>query len=126
MPLLPARVLPGDRVAVVSPSSWPESRDAVDALLGTLQSWGLQPEVSAHIADRRGYMAGTDADRLADLNRALRDPGVRAVIASRGGCGALRLIRGVDRTAPSPVRTGTSFGRSFSTGPRPWCRPIPG
>jgi muramoyltetrapeptide carboxypeptidase len=107
MPLLPARVLPGDRVAVVSPSSWPESRDAVDALLGTLQSWGLQPEVSAHIADRRGYMAGTDADRLADLNRALRDPGVRAVIASRGGCGALRLIRGVDRQAlqrdPKPL-----------------------
>jgi muramoyltetrapeptide carboxypeptidase len=107
MTLLPARVLPGDRVAVVSPSSWPESREAVDPLLTTLESWGLQPEVGAHIVDRRGYMAGTDDDRLADLNGALRDPGVRAVIASRGGCGGLRLVRGVDRQAlerdPKPL-----------------------
>ena len=107
MPLLPARVLPGDRVAVVSPSSWPESREAVETLLSTLESWGLQPEVGAHVLDRRGYMAGSDDDRLADLNGALRDPGVRAVIASRGGCGGLRLVRGVDRQAlerdPKPL-----------------------
>lgn len=107
MTLLPPPLLPGDRVAVVSPSSWPDSREAVDPLLRTLESWGLQPEAGAHVVDRRGYMAGTDDDRLADLNQALRDPGVRAVIASRGGCGGLRLVRGVDREAlerdPKPL-----------------------
>jgi muramoyltetrapeptide carboxypeptidase len=76
-------------------------------LLATLESWGLRPELGVHGMDRRGYMAGTDDDRLADLNGALRDPGIRAVIASRGGCGALRLVRGVDRQAlerdPKPL-----------------------
>lgn len=35
-----------------------------------------------------GFMAGTDTDRLADMNDALRDPGVRAIITTRGGAGA--------------------------------------
>jgi muramoyltetrapeptide carboxypeptidase len=94
-------------VAVVSPSSWPDSRADLDPLLHTLETWGLRPQVGAHLVDRRGYMAGTDADRLADLNQALRDPGIRAVIASRGGCGGLRLVHGVDRQAlehdPKPL-----------------------
>ena len=92
---------------MVSPSSWLDSRADLDPLLNTLQSWGLRPELGTHVLDRRGYMAGTDADRLADLNQALRDPGVRAVIASWGGCGSLRLLRGVDRDAlerdPKPL-----------------------
>jgi len=104
---LPARLLPGDRVVVVSPSSWPDSRAELDPLLDSLQSWGLRPELGAHVVDRRGYLAGTDADRLTDLNQALHDPGVRAVIASTGGCGSLRLLREVDADAlardPKPL-----------------------
>ncbi|WP_205707471.1 LD-carboxypeptidase [Kineococcus vitellinus] len=94
-------------MAVVSPASWPDSREDLAPLLHALTSWGLRPELGAHVADRRGYQAGTDADRLADLDRALRDPGVRAVVASRGGCGSLRLLRGIDRQAlerdPKPL-----------------------
>ena len=107
MTRLPARLLPGDRVAVLSPSSWPESRDHLDPLLDTLRSWGLRPEVGTHVVDRHGYMAGRDGDRLADLDAALRDPGIRAVIATRGGCGALRLVAALDREAlerdPTPL-----------------------
>lgn len=94
-------------MAVVSPSSWPDSRADLDPILTTLASWGLRPELGTHALDRRGYMAGTHTDRLADLNQALRDPGVRAVIASTGGCGSLRLLRDVDADAlerdPKPL-----------------------
>jgi muramoyltetrapeptide carboxypeptidase len=107
MTLLPARLLPGDRVAVVSPSSWPEAREDLDQLIDMLESWGLRPELSPHVLDRHGYMAGTVAHRLTDINGALRDPGVRALIASRGGCGGLRLVHGIDRQAlerdPKPL-----------------------
>ncbi|NAZ80921.1 LD-carboxypeptidase [Kineococcus sp. R8] len=106
-PTLPARLLPGDRVVVLSPSSWPEAREDIDQLVTTLQSWGLRPELSAHVLDRNGYMAGTVADRLADINEALRDREVRALIASRGRCGGLRLMHGIDRQAlerdPKPL-----------------------
>lgn len=54
---------------------------------------------SVHALDRGGFMAGTDADRLADLDDALRDLGVRAVIAALGGAGAYRIVDGLDTAA---------------------------
>jgi muramoyltetrapeptide carboxypeptidase len=90
----------------VSPASFP-SAEWAGKVMGTLAGWGLRPELGAHALDRRGFMAGTDADRLADLNDALRDPGVRAVIAALGGAGAYRIVDGLDMAAvradPKPV-----------------------
>ncbi len=53
------------------------------------------------------YLAGRDEDRLADLNDALRDPGVRAIVATSGGKGAYRIADGLDfaaaRDDPKPL-----------------------
>ena len=46
-----------------------------------LRGWGLTVEIGAQVFDHHGhYLAGTDEARLADLNEALRDPGVRATV----------------------------------------------
>jgi muramoyltetrapeptide carboxypeptidase len=71
-------------------------------------TWRLEVEVADHVFDELGhYLAGTDEDRLADLNDALGDPGVRAVFATRGGKGAYRIVEGVDfeaaRRDPKPL-----------------------
>jgi muramoyltetrapeptide carboxypeptidase len=60
------------------------------------------------VFDRHGhYLAGTDEDRLADLNNALRDPGVRAIFCTRGGKGAYRIAHALDfeaaRRDPKPL-----------------------
>ncbi len=47
------------------------------------------------------YLAGADEDRLADLNQAIRDPGIRAIVATRGGKGAYRIADGLDFAALS-------------------------
>jgi muramoyltetrapeptide carboxypeptidase len=49
-----------------------------------------------HIFDELGYLAGTDEDRLADINEALRDPGLKAIVATRGGKGAYRIAGDLD------------------------------
>jgi muramoyltetrapeptide carboxypeptidase len=93
--LRPRTLIAGDTVAVVSPASWPE--DSVpDWIAQQVEAWGLRAVIAPHALDRRGYLAGSDADRLADLNDAIRDPEVRAVIASVGGCGSFRLVPDVD------------------------------
>ncbi len=46
--------------------------------------------------DQFGFSAGTDADRLSDLNDALRDPEVRAILTTRGGAGAYRIADFID------------------------------
>lgn len=93
--LIPPRLKSGDTVRLVSPASTP-TREAVETLKNLLESMGLNVEVGKHILDEYGYLAGKDADRLADLNDAFRDPNVKAVIATRGGKGAYRIADGLD------------------------------
>ena len=54
----------------------------------------VRPRYAAH-----GYLAGPDADRLAELNTVLRDPDLKAVFCVRGGYGTLRLLPRLDYTA---------------------------
>ena len=100
------RLRRGDRVRLVSPASYPD-RAALDQCAQVIESWGLRCEVAAHAMDRWGYMAGSDADRLADLNDAFCDTGVRAVVATRGGAGAYRIADQLDfeaiRVDPKPL-----------------------
>lgn len=97
---------PGDRVRIVAPAS-PPSREEVSRGVELLTSWGLRVELGEHVFDQWGYMAGRDEDRVLDLNAAFRDPGVRAVIAARGGKGAYRIVDDLDTDAlrrdPKPV-----------------------
>jgi muramoyltetrapeptide carboxypeptidase len=48
------------------------------------------------VHDHHGYFAGTDADRLSDLNGAIRDPDVDAIWCVRGGYGLTRILDAVD------------------------------
>ena len=105
--LKPPRLQPGDRVRFVSPASTPD-REEVAFGARMLESWGLRVEIGAHCFDRLGhYLAGADEDRLADFNDALRDPGVRAIITTRGGKGGYRIAHALDfaaaRNDPKPV-----------------------
>ncbi|MEU4805722.1 LD-carboxypeptidase [Actinosynnema sp. NPDC023587] len=104
--VLPPRIRSGDRVRLVSPASFPDDELLAESLR-TLKSWGLIVEVGEHALDRHGYLAGRDEDRLADLNDAYRDRGVRAVVATRGGAGAYRIADGIDfaavRADPKPL-----------------------
>ena len=104
--LLAPRLRPGDRVRLVSPASSPD-RASVDNCLAVLDGWGLRGEVAPHVFDKWGYMAGSDADRLDDLNEAFRDPEVRAIVATRGGAGAYRIADQIDFAAvgadPKPL-----------------------
>ncbi|MEU7590573.1 LD-carboxypeptidase [Micromonospora sp. NPDC049230] len=86
---------PGDRVRVVSPGSTPDPTNMARGI-EILRSWGLEVELGTHVFATYGYLAGTDAQRLADLNAALNDPGIRAVFAARGGYGTQRIVDGID------------------------------
>jgi len=90
----PSRLAPGARVAVVAPSG-PVPEERLQAGLDVLRGWDLDPVVAPHVLDRHDeftYLAGTDADRAADLQAAWCDPAVDAVLCARGGYGVQRMI----------------------------------
>lgn len=95
MAVKPKALKPGDVVRVVAPAGKP-----MPALIARgveiLESWGLVVQVAPHVFDEHGYLAGTDENRLADLNGALADRMVRGVFAARGGYGVQRIVDDVD------------------------------
>ncbi|HZN77129.1 MAG TPA: LD-carboxypeptidase [Micromonosporaceae bacterium] len=87
-----------DLVMLVSPAG-PTRPERVSRGIELLTSWGLRVAVAPHAYARTGFLAGSDAERLADLNAALADPAVRGVLCTRGGYGAQRLVDGIDMAA---------------------------
>jgi muramoyltetrapeptide carboxypeptidase len=104
--VLPRRLEPDDVIALVSPASWSDEAWLAESI-ATIESWGFRARVGRHASDRLGYMAGGDKERAADLNTAIHDPEVRAILTLRGGCGSLRLLADVDtgalRADPKPI-----------------------
>ena len=103
----PRPLVPGDTIGLVSPSgptrpggtgSTPES---VERTRARLHDVGFRTMVAPHAFDTRGYLAGTDADRAADLQAMLDDPAVQGVFCIRGGYGAHRLLDRLDYRAIS-------------------------
>lgn len=92
----PPRLAAGARVAIVAPSGPCLEQDDVTRSIELCRALGLDAACGAHVRDRLGYLAGSDADRLSDLNAALRDPAIDAVWCIRGGYGMTRILDEVD------------------------------
>lgn len=97
---LPPPLTHGARIGILSPSG-PVLHTHIDAGIKTLQSWGFEPVVDPQTFARnpsRGYLAGDDATRLHALQAALDSPDLDAIMFSRGGYGAMRLLPHLDAT----------------------------
>ncbi|GAB3927578.1 S66 peptidase family protein [Larkinella terrae] len=88
----PPRLKPGDTVALVGPAAPAFTHETVQIAVESLQALGFKTVIAKHVFDRYGYLAGTDADRAADLNAMFADSGVNAIMAMHGGWGCARLL----------------------------------
>ncbi len=106
-PIRPPRLASGARVALIAPSGPLLERDDHTRAAALCRALGLEPVVLPHASRVHGYLAGQDAERLADLNAALSDPQYDAVWCLRGGDGLNRIVAEVDfagfARAPKPV-----------------------
>ena len=83
------------------------AEDRLEAGVRVLESLGLRVVAGEFVLARQAYLAGSDAERGADLQRMLDDPTIRAVFCARGGYGAQRIVPTLDlaavRRQPKPV-----------------------
>lgn len=92
----PPRLGRGSRVALVAPAGPLLERDDITRAEELCRALDYEPVVAPHAGGRHGYLSGTDAERLDDLNVALRDARIDAVWCLRGGYGMTRIIEEVD------------------------------
>ncbi len=82
----------GARVALVSASGPLRGEEDVTRAESHVRAFGWEAVRGAHVLGRRGYLAGSDAERLRDLQWALDDVRVDAVWCVRGGYGLTRIV----------------------------------
>ncbi len=68
----------GANVALIAPSGILPDKTHVEQARENTRSLGWTPIVGDNVASLHGYLAGTDEQRLADLNRAIADDTVDA------------------------------------------------
>ena len=87
----PKRLREGDTVAIIAPSSG-VSEGTFDKAVAKMQELGFKTKEGKNARKIKGFLAGTDTERIADLHAAFSDREVDAVFCVRGGYGASRLL----------------------------------
>jgi muramoyltetrapeptide carboxypeptidase len=88
----PKRLRAGDVVGLVDPASATWEPVDVEIVEESLAALGLRTKRGPNLLKRRGYFAGSDEERAADVNAMFADPEVRAIHCVRGGWGCARLL----------------------------------
>jgi len=83
-------------IGIVSPASCPLDEQIYRQGVDYLKKSGYNVVEGQHVMNKRGYLAGKDVDRVSDLNQMFQNPGIDAIICSRGGYGAPRIIDQID------------------------------
>lgn len=105
--ILPPRLVPGARIALVAPSGPLLERDDLARAVELCQAMGYQGVLYPNAGLAYGYLAGRDDERISDLNAALTARDIDAVWCIRGGNGMNRIVDRVDfdgfARSPKPV-----------------------
>jgi hypothetical protein len=99
-PLLPkpiyAKALsPGDTIMFVAPAGKLD-KDRVSLAKKRLEEMGFKTRLPDNLFRKKGYLAGTDEERAAEINAAFADPEVDAVFPGTGGYGTTRIVDKLD------------------------------
>ena len=87
----PRLLQPKDKVALTAPSS-PVPPENLQAAQSSIRYLGLEPVTMPSCTMTHGYMAGPDARRAEDLNRAFADKEIKGIFCLRGGFGVTRIL----------------------------------
>lgn len=93
--MLPPYLLPNDEIRIVSPSGIIEPF-YIDGAKKVLSSWGFYSTEGEFCRCEYGRFAGTKEQRIKDLQLALDDTNVKAILCSRGGYGLAQIIDKLD------------------------------
>ncbi len=95
--MTPAFLKSNDQIRIVSPSGSIHP-DFIDGAKKVFTDWGLKGTEGNFARSEYGRFAGTKEQRISDLQAALDDKNVKAILCSRGGYGIAQIIDKLDFT----------------------------
>ena len=88
-------LMPGAKVGLICPGS-PITQEKLETAIENIRSLGFIPDHTPKVLLQKGYLAGSDLDRLTDLHDMYRRQDIDAVWCIRGGYGCTRLLPHID------------------------------
>lgn len=81
----------GDCIGIIS-TARKISKQELQPAIDQLTEWAFEVKTSAHLFEQQNQFAGTDAQRLEDLQTFIDNPEIKAILCARGGYGTVRII----------------------------------
>ena len=94
--LKPKKLLKGDLIGIISPASSPDDLSLIESGVKYIEGLGYHTILGKNVGKIRGYLAGTDEERVDDIHQMFGDKKVKAIFCLRGGYGAFRLLNKID------------------------------
>ncbi len=91
----PNRLKKGQKIGLICPGS-SVSAERLELAKANVALMGCEPVVGKNALAKKGYLAGEDAQRLADLHDMFKDRSISAIWCVRGGYGCGRLLPKID------------------------------
>lgn len=85
------RLTKGDKIRIVAPAKAIQ-HEYVDYAVTQLEKAGFKVEIGANCLGRLGYFSGSVAERTNDLQAAIDDESVKAILCARGGYGCIQIV----------------------------------
>lgn len=94
---IPPSLISGNCIAIVAPAKVILPKE-IEYAIKEIETRGFKVQLGNNIFNRWNRFAGTDDERLADLQKVMDDPTIHAILFARGGYGSVRLIDQLDLT----------------------------
>lgn len=91
----PNRLKKGDTIGLITPASYIDD-NGLQKAVENIEGLGFKVKLAKNIRAERGFNAGTDAQRLADLHDMFTDKQVQGIWCARGGYGCSRLLPNIN------------------------------
>jgi muramoyltetrapeptide carboxypeptidase len=89
--IIPPYLKAGDTIGICCPSG-ALTLDAIQPMIAQLEFWGFDVKIGKTVGASWAKFAGTDLERLQDIQDMLNDPEIKAICFGRGGYGMVRII----------------------------------
>jgi muramoyltetrapeptide carboxypeptidase len=92
----PKKLKKGNTTGMISPASAPNEDKLIESGVRYIEKMGYRTLPGKNVEKVRGYLAGTDDERVEDIHQMFGDKKVKAIFCLRGGYGAFRLLDKID------------------------------
>ena len=93
-------------IGIIAPSGGVDE-NKMNSAIAFFENRGYKVKLAKNIFDKKRYLAGSDKDKIDELQKFFEDSEIDMIISARGGYGAIRLVNQIDydliKKNPKPI-----------------------